>query len=112
MDGTAQHPWPSACFVSREIVQKLGYLSLPSLHRGFFDVVWFRLAESTGTAHPLYDVWIRHDNSRGDPSKSNFDPAFRVDQAVIDRDKTSYWAWQNGDGFTRDCRQVRLASLG
>lgn len=110
MDGTAKHPWPSACFVSREIVEKLGWLSLPQLRRGFFDVVWFRLAEATGTGHPLYDVWIKHDNSPGNPMSPNFIPEREVPPKVIQADEVAFWEWMRGPAFIEDCRRVRLAA--
>src|SRR6185503_5874225 len=54
-------PWPSTVFVSREIVQALGYLALPTLKRGYFDVVWIGLAEQTHTDRVLPEVMIRQD---------------------------------------------------
>lgn len=110
MDGTAKNPWPSTIFVSRDIVRRLGWLSLPALRRGFFDVVWVELAKQTGTARMLGDVMVRHDNSPGDPSSPNYIPERRVPPDVIAADERAYWAWRNGPSFADDCRKVKLAS--
>ena len=110
MDGTSERPWPSTVFVSREIVKALGWLALPDLRRGFFDVVWVHLAQETGTARPLPDVLIRHDNSAGDPDSASFIPERRVPPEVIKADERAFWAWRNGPAFADDCRKVRLAA--
>jgi len=50
-------------FISREIVQALGYLALPTMKRGYFDTVWIALAGVTNTDHILWEHMIRHDNT-------------------------------------------------
>lgn len=102
-------PWPSAVFVSREIVQALGYLALPTLRRGYFDTVWMALAgghQDTrwggwvwppgNCAKILADVMFRHDNSNGN-----------VSPAVIEQDQHAFYDWFNGGGFRADRRKVQ-----
>lgn len=55
-------PWPSTIFISRDIVQGLGWLVFPNVKRGYFDVAWLQLARLTGRAVVLRDVMIRHRN--------------------------------------------------
>lgn len=57
-----EKPWPSTVFISREIVQTLGWLALPTTKRGYFDAVWIHLATATGRAIALPEVMIRHNN--------------------------------------------------
>lgn len=85
-------PWPSTCFVTSGIVKALGYFVPPTLRRGYFDVVWVSLANSTHSARIL-DADFPHDNSRGDPAKPNYDPAYRVPPEVIEADGIAYNRW-------------------
>ena len=76
-------PWPSTVFVSKAIVDALGYLALPTMKRGYFDVVWIALAEGTRSDRVLQDVTIRHDNTvHEQPSKE-----------VIHEDYLAYVDW-------------------
>jgi len=86
-DGTSDRPWPSTAFISRSIIQTLGWMVPPTLRRGFFDIAWTVLADSTKTVR-IVQANFPHDNSRGDPSKPNYDPA--IDRsAVVFVDKTA-----------------------
>ncbi len=86
-------PWPSTIFVSRTIPDTLGWLVLPELRRGFFDVVWVELARLTQSARMLEDVLIRHDNSAGDPTSPNFRPERLVPPAIIAGDQVVFDTW-------------------
>ncbi len=86
-------PWPSTIFVSRTIPETLGWLVLPELRRGFFDVVWVELARLTQSARMLDDVLIRHDNSAGDPASPNFQPERLVPPAIIAGDQVVFDTW-------------------
>lgn len=99
-------PWPSTVFVSRIIPQTLGWFVPPTVKRGYFDAVWTVLADGTQTARPMADVMFRHDNSKGDPSKPNFDPAFQVPPAVIAEDERAFNNWTNGQA-QRDIQSLR-----
>lgn len=99
-------PWPSTVFVSRRIVDALGWLSLPSLHRGFFDRVWMHLAGGIfdhgwnfpkgHCARILPDVMVRHDNSKG-----------VVPPEVIQSDERAFYEWYRGPAYPADRRKVR-----
>lgn len=94
-------PWPSTYFVSREIVQALGWLALPTLRRGFFDAVWVNLAMRTPISHIDERIMFRHDNS-GHP----------VDPAIIEADRLSFVSWldtQSEKDVTMISRAVDLA---
>lgn len=108
-DGTTDkgHPWPSTCFVHTKIVRALGYMVPPTLHRGFFDVFWMELGNRTKCIRVI-DALFPHDNSRGDPSKPNFDPAFRVAPEVIAADERAYHEWYATQRH-EDVRKVRHA---
>jgi hypothetical protein len=79
----------------------------PALKRGFFDVAWVTLADSTRSAH-FIEAMFRHDNSKGDPAKPNFDPKYRVDPRVIAQDQHAFAEWTKGQlpGDIRTLRQL------
>lgn len=104
-DGTNQNAWPSTCFVSRSIIQALGYFVPPTLRRGYFDVAWVQLATRTKTDR-IIPALFPHDNSRGDPSKPNYDPAFRVPPEVIAQDERAFNEWMR-DQMPRDVHKLR-----
>lgn len=85
--------WPSTVFISKIIPQTLGWMVPPVLKRGFFDVVWVTLAKGTATMRVIPEVLFPHDNSKGDPSKPNFDPAYQVPPEVIASDEKAYHHW-------------------
>jgi len=85
-------PWPSTVFMPRSFIQALGYMVPPTLRRGYFDVAWCELAGRTGTTRIIEAAFI-HDNSRGDPSSKNFDPAYQVPPSVIRADALAYSEW-------------------
>lgn len=98
-------PWPSTVFISREIVQALGYMVPPTLRRGFFDEVWTLLAEGTGTDRVIPAVF-RHDNSAGDPKSPNFKPEAQVPPAVIAKDERAFNEWRRSQ-MASDIRKIR-----
>lgn len=105
MDGTSNRPWPSTCFISREIVRALKYMVPPTLRRGFFDVAWVQLANATNTTRVI-DAMFRHDNSPGDPSSPNFIPERRVPPEVIKSDEAAFNEWLGRD-YRTDVRAIR-----
>jgi hypothetical protein len=105
LDGTSDHPWPSTVFISTIFVKTLGYMVPPGLRRGFFDVAWTVLAAGTKTARTV-DAIFKHDNSRGDPTKPNFDPAYRVSPEVISADERAFNDWTNRQAPS-DIRKLR-----
>lgn len=106
-DGTSSQPWPSTAFITTEIVKTLGYMVPPGLRRGFFDVAWTVLATATDSIR-LVDAMFAHDNSRGDPSKPNYDPTYRVPPAVIAADERAYNDWTKRQA-AQDIRLLRHA---
>jgi hypothetical protein len=92
-------PWPSTIFVSKKIVNALGWLALPSLKRGYFDVVWIELAARSGMTRKLPRVMIRHDNSKG-----------VVAPEVIAADEAAFNLWKQTE-MNNDVRKVRLTDL-
>jgi hypothetical protein len=108
-DGTSPTAWPSTIFVSKSIVDALGWLALPALRRGFFDVVWVHLAQKSGTAHVI-PAMFRHDNSAGDPASPNFKPEAQVPPSVIAADEAAYKEWlKTADADVKKIRQLDLA---
>lgn len=61
-DETGPEVWPSTAFVSREIVQAIGYFVLPGLKRGFFDRQWISVARAAGLERKLKSSFP-HDNA-------------------------------------------------
>ncbi len=95
-----EKPWPSTIFVSKEIVDALGYLSLPTLRRGFFDVVWVNLAARTDTAR-IVPAMFRHTNlPPGHPDGPT--------KETVDLDEAAFKVWQD-TGFESDAKKVRSA---
>ena len=95
-DGHAK-PWPSTVFVSKPIVDRLGYLALPTLHRGFFDAVWVWLAELTGTKNEL-PMMFRHVNPPGVQGAAT--------PEVIASDEAAFIYWQQNQ-MRDDAKKVR-----
>lgn len=95
-----ERPWPSTVFVSREIVRALGYLVLPGLHRGFFDVVWEWLANLTNSKHEL-DLMFRHINLSPEHPEG-------PTKEVIQRDADTFKKWQ-AEQMASDAQKVRTA---
>lgn len=104
-DGTSPTAWPSAAFISKEIIDVLGYMVPPTLRRGFFDVVWMDLANATKTTR-IIPAMFRHDNSPGDPKSKNFIPERQVPPAVIAADEAAYREWR-ATQFQSDVRKLR-----
>lgn len=100
-----ERPWPTTVFISRSITGALGWMVPPTLRRGFFDVAWVTLAQLTGTARVVPAVFP-HDNSKGDPTSPNFDPAYRVPPAVIAEDEWQYRLWEKNES-KRDAQKIR-----
>ena len=106
-DGTSPTAWPSTVFVTRNVIQTLGWFALPTLKRGYFDVVWLDLAKGTDSLH-LLPAMFRHDNSAGDPKSPNFRPEAQVNPEVIESDRKAYEAWKSGQAI-QDIRKLGLA---
>jgi hypothetical protein len=104
-DGTSDRPWPSTAFISRSIIQTLGWMVPPTLRRGFFDIAWTVLADSTKTVR-IVQANFPHDNSRGDPSKPNYDPTFQVPPDVIAQDERAFQEWMT-NAMPRDVQKLR-----
>lgn len=91
-------PWPSTAFISRGIVQALGYMALPTLHRGYFDAVWVNLAAATKSAR-IIPAMFRHVNlPPGHPEGPTSE--------VISEDEASFKAWKQ-NGFASDAQKVK-----
>jgi hypothetical protein len=98
-------PWPSTVFISSSIVRALGYMVPVTLRRGFFDSAWVELAERTQTAR-VVQANFPHDNSKGDPTSLNYDPAYRVNPAIIAADEVAFRTWV-ATQMPRDIQTVR-----
>ena len=96
-DDSHDIPWPSTVFVSRLVIQTLGWFALPTLKRGYFDVVWRDLAYGTQSAYELPHLKIPHDNSKG-----------VVSPEVIESDRLAYEAWKSGQAV-QDIRRLGIA---
>lgn len=96
-DMTGPLAWPSTAFASRPLIQALGYFALPTLQRGFFDVVWFDLARSSGTERVI-SAQFPHDNSKG-----------WVEPKIIAEDKRAFYHWQETQRES-DIRKVKVAT--
>ena len=90
-------PWPSTVFVSRIVIQTLGWFALPTLRRGYFDQVWTDLARETGSAHVFKSLKFPHDNSKG-----------QVAPEIIEADRRAYEAWVQGPAI-QDVRKLGIA---
>ena len=88
-------PWPSTVFISTDIVKALGWLALPTTRRGYFDVVWERLAMATGRAIALPDVMIRHNNA-----------GEGVNPGIIEHDRLAYETWRDRQS-SKDAARIR-----
>ncbi len=101
------HPWPSTVFITKSIVDALGYMVPPTLRRGFFDVAWVNLARLTRT-EKVIPAMFRHDNSAGDPKSPNFKPSHQVPPHVIASDESAFNHWMAND-MKRDAQKIRHA---
>lgn len=102
-----QRPWPSTVFITKKIVDTLGWMVHPSLRRGFFDVQWLTLANLTDSTRVI-PAMFRHDNSAGDPQSPNFKKEAQVPPEVIASDEIAFNLWVKNDS-RKDAQKIRHA---
>lgn len=93
-------PWASTVFVSKPIVSRLGWLALPSLNRGYFDVVWLRLAQETQSQRLIPAMFRHHNLPEGHPDGPS--------KETIEQDAEAYARWRGGQD-REDVKTARIA---
>lgn len=74
-------------FISREIIEAVGFIQLPQLERYFGDTVWYHLGLHTGCLRYIPDVVIEHLTWLNGKSKE------LPDQDIYEKDLMSYSKW-------------------
>lgn len=98
---------PTQIFISRPIVEALGYFALPDCHHLFVDNAWMALGQATQSIHWLPNVVIEHMHPA--VQKAEWDEGYlRVNAPeMYDRDGAAFNAWVHSERFREDVAKVR-----
>jgi hypothetical protein len=99
---------PTAVWMSREIVEALGWLALPTSWHLWVDDAWKRLGQETGTLRYLPNVVVEHMHPA--VGKADMDETYRevYDADRGHRDHLAFLAWEES-GLAGDAAKVRMA---
>lgn len=100
---------PTQIFISRRIVEALGYMALPDCYHLYVDNAWRAVGEAIGRFTWLQDVLIEHMHPA--IGKAEWDEGHkRVNsEEMYNRDRVAFEAWRASPRFTVDVRRVRRA---
>ena len=106
MGGTGfSYPWdctrediPEAAVMSSDIVQALGWMSLPGLEHWFIDNCWADLGRGAGCLRHLRAIKVEHIR-KGDQTAAE-----SAEKFAADRD--AYFAWRRSERFIKDIETV------
>jgi hypothetical protein len=101
---------PTQVFISRPIVEALGYFALPDCHHLYVDDAWMALGQATDSIHFLPDVVIEHMHPL--IGKGEWDEGYKRVNAptIYTKDEQAFQAWVNSDRFREDVGKVRSAT--
>lgn len=104
---------PTAVWVSRVIVEALGWVGLPTIGHQWADDVWKRLGQESGTLHFVEGVIVEHLHPA--VGKAEWDDTYRAITGATPeaseqgkRDFGAFEAWLE-DGLAADVATVRAA---
>jgi len=103
---------PEAPIVTTDIIQKLGWVFLPSLHHFYPDNVLADIGSATGTLYFAEDVIVRHDHylvANPKSPRSLYDNTYREAEYWLGQDEQTYKAWKadRENGMASDVRKIR-----
>lgn len=103
---------PTQIFISREIVEALGYFALPTCKHLYVDNAWKELGEATHCIRWLPEIMIEHMHPAA--QKAEWDEGYkRVNsEEMYSRDRMAFEAWRNGVEFQRDVAKVKAVLDG
>jgi hypothetical protein len=98
---------PTAVFVSREIVDALGWLALPATKHQWADDGWKRLGLETGTLRFMEGVVFEHMHPAVHKAEwdATYEGVFDSDQGKADH--AGFQRWATSGGFASDVEKVR-----
>lgn len=98
---------PSAVFMSRELIEALGWLALPATSHQWADDGWKRLGQITGCLRFLEGIVFEHEHPA--VGKAEWDDTyagvFTDERAKADYE--GFTGWLESDAFVRDVEKVR-----
>ena len=98
---------PSAVFMSRELIEALGWLALPTTSHQWADDGWKRLGQATGCLRFLEGVVFEHEHPGVGKAEwdATYDGVFQVPRA--EADFAGFTGWVESGGLDRDAAIVR-----
>lgn len=98
---------PSAVFMSREIIEALGWLALPATSHQWADDGWKRLGQATGVLRYMDGVVFEHEHPGVGKAEwdATYDGVFQVPRA--EADFAGFTAWVESGGLAHDTIAVR-----
>jgi hypothetical protein len=104
---------PTQIFISREIVEALGYFALPDCRHLYVDNAWRSVAEGAGVLHYLSDLYIEHMHPAHPDKKAEWDEGYkRVNsEEMYSHDRAAFESWRASGRFASDVRKVRRVVL-
>jgi hypothetical protein len=95
---------PTACFMTSDIVETLGYMNPPSLIHMYPDNFWLELGRALGRIEYLPEVILEHLHpSKG---KSPSDPVYEESDSLMERDRLAFVRYMH-EGFDADVAKIR-----
>lgn len=103
---------PTAVFMSRAIVDALGWLGLPVTKHQWCDDGWKRIGQETGTLRFMPDVVVEHMHPAVQKAEwdATYEAVFEPVSSKADHD--AFQKWVRSGGFVRDVTKVRALTAG
>lgn len=100
---------PTQIFISREIVEALGYMALPDCHHLYVDNAWRSVGDAIHRFTWRRDVLIEHMHPA--INKAEWDEGYkRVNSdEMYERDRKAFEAWRASPRFAEDVQRARRA---
>lgn len=99
---------PTACVMSREIAEAMGYVSMPGLVHLCIDVGWRDLGVAAGCLFYEPTVMIRHLHRLVGALDDDTYREANDDQAQVHGDNLAYTKWRNGPEFLACLERVKV----
>lgn len=98
---------PTQVFISRPIVEALGYFALPTCHHLYVDNAWMALGQATGSIHWLRDVVIEHMHPA--VGKAEWDEGYRLvnSDVMYEHDGNAFANWRESHAYQEDVAKVQ-----
>lgn len=100
---------PTQIFISREIVEALGWMALPDLKHLYVDNSWRVLADHADARYYLPEIVIEHMHPLN--GKAQWDEGYRRvnAQSLYNSDEAAFQAWLASPRLAADIKKVRRA---